>query len=64
MIARVIRAAASVRATSGACIINDLTPEVESYLSARTWTVPLTVVKKTTPSSHGKPFYVGSPAWG
>ncbi len=51
MIARVIRAAASVGATSIACIINDLTPEVDRYLRSGTWPVPLDIIKKTTPSS-------------
>jgi NDP-sugar pyrophosphorylase family protein len=51
LIARVIRAAASVRATSIACIINDLTPELDQYLRSSTWPLPLEIVKKTTPSS-------------
>jgi NDP-sugar pyrophosphorylase family protein len=51
LIARVIRAAASVRATSIACIINDLTPEVDRYLRTGAWPVPLDIIKKTTPSS-------------
>ena len=51
LIARMIRAAASVRATSIACIINDLTPDVERYLLSGTWSVPLDIIKKTTPSS-------------
>ena len=51
LIARVIRAAASVRATSIACIINDLTPELDRYLHASHWSVPLEIIKKTTPSS-------------
>ena len=51
LIARVIRAAASVRATSVACIINDLTPELDQYLRSSTWPLPLEIVKKTTPSS-------------
>ncbi len=51
LIARVIRAAASVQATSVACIINDLTPELDTYLHRSSWPVPLEVIKKTTPSS-------------
>jgi NDP-sugar pyrophosphorylase family protein len=51
LIARVIRAAASVQATSVACIINDLTPELDSYLHRSSWPVPLEIIKKTTPSS-------------
>lgn len=51
LIARVIRAAASVRVTSIACIINDLNPEVDSYLRSGAWPVPLDIIKKTTPSS-------------
>ncbi len=51
LIARAIRAAASVRATSVACIINDLTQEVSRYLLSRAWPVRLDIVKKTTPSS-------------
>ncbi|HVN22520.1 MAG TPA: NDP-sugar synthase [Syntrophorhabdales bacterium] len=51
LIARAIRAAASVGVTSIACIINDLTPELDRYLRTKTWPVPLEIVKKTTPSS-------------
>src|SRR5271157_2764617 len=51
LIARVIRAAASVRVASIACIINDLTPELDRYLRTNTWPVPLEIIKKTTPSS-------------
>ena len=51
LIGRVIRAAASVRVASIACIINDLTPELDRYLRTDTWPVPLEIIKKTTPSS-------------
>ena len=51
LIARVIRAAASVQATSVACIINELMPELDRYLHSTSWPVPLEVIKKTTPSS-------------
>jgi NDP-sugar pyrophosphorylase family protein len=51
LIARVIRAAASVHAASIACIINDFTPELDRYLHSSSWPVPLEIVKKTTPSS-------------
>ena len=51
LIARAIRAAVSVQAKSVACIINDLTPELDRYLYSSTWPVPLDIIKKTTPSS-------------
>lgn len=51
MIARIIRAAAGVGATSLACIVNDLNPAVEDYLRAGPWPVPLEIVVKTTPGS-------------
>jgi NDP-sugar pyrophosphorylase family protein len=51
LIARVIRAATSVGVVSIACIINDLTPELDRYLRTNRWPVPLEIIKKTTPSS-------------
>lgn len=51
LISRVIRAAVSVGATSIACIINGLMPELEHYLSSHHWPVPLNLVKKTTDNS-------------
>jgi NDP-sugar pyrophosphorylase family protein len=51
LIARVIRAAANVRVSSIACIVNDLSPAVSNYLRSGTWPIPLELVKKTTPSS-------------
>ena len=51
MIARVIHAAARLKATSVACIVNDLHPEVSDYLRSRSWPVPLELIVKTTASS-------------
>lgn len=51
MIARVIRAAANLKVTSIACIVNDLNPAVADYLRSGSWPVPLELVVKTTPSS-------------
>ena len=51
LIARAIRAAAHVKATSVACIVNDLNPAVACYLQSTPWPVPLELVVKTTPSS-------------
>ncbi len=51
LIARAIRAAASVQASSVACIVNDLNPEVVRYLRSGTWPVPLQLIVRTTPNS-------------
>ena len=51
LIARTIRAAAGVGASSVACIVNEIHPEVSQYLRSQTWPVPLELVVKTTPSS-------------
>ena len=51
LIARVIRAAAHVKVTSIACIVNDLDPATADYLRFRSWPVPLDLVTKTTASS-------------
>lgn len=51
LIARVIRAAAHVRATSVVCIVNDLHQTVVEYLRSRCWPVPLELIVKSTPSS-------------
>jgi NDP-sugar pyrophosphorylase family protein len=51
MIARVIRAAAKLKVSSIACIVNGLSPQVALYLRSGQWPVPLRVVVKTTPSS-------------
>ncbi|MBF0524167.1 MAG: NDP-sugar synthase [Deltaproteobacteria bacterium] len=51
LIARIIRAAASVNVGSIACIVNDLNPAVAEYLRAGSWPVPVNLLVKTTPSS-------------
>ena len=51
LIARTIRAAANVGATSVACIVNDLYPSVADYMRSTTWPVPLELVVKTTVNS-------------
>jgi NDP-sugar pyrophosphorylase family protein len=51
LIDRIIRAAASVKVSSIACIVNDLYPEVAKHLRSRSWPVPMELVVKTTPSS-------------
>jgi NDP-sugar pyrophosphorylase family protein len=51
LIARAIRAAASLRVTSIACIVNDLNPAVANFLRSGSWPVPLELVIKTTASS-------------
>ena len=51
MIARAIQAAAGEGATSVACIVNDLNPEVADYLRRNSWPLPVDVVVRTTPSS-------------
>ncbi len=66
LIARAIRAAASVRVSSVACIVNDLNPEVARYLRSGTWPVPLDLVVRTTPNSMESlfslaPFLDGGP---
>jgi NDP-sugar pyrophosphorylase family protein len=51
LIARVIRAAIHVKASSITCIVNDLNPAVADYLRLRTWPVPLELITKTTENS-------------
>ncbi len=51
LIARVIRAAAHVKAASVACIVNDIDPAVAHYLQSSPWPVPLELIVKTTSSS-------------
>jgi len=51
LIARVIHAAAKVKVSSIACVVNDLNPVVANYLRSRSWPVPLEIVVKTTPNS-------------
>ncbi len=66
LIARAIRAAASVQVSSIACIVNDLYPEVIRYLQSRSWPVPLDLIVRTTPNSMESlfslaPFLDGGP---
>jgi NDP-sugar pyrophosphorylase family protein len=51
MIARMIRAAATLKVNSIACIVNDLNPDVARYLKAKVWPAPLDLIVKTTSSS-------------
>ena len=51
LIARALRAAGGLGAESVACIVNDVHPEVASYLRSRAWPAPLRLVVRTTPSS-------------
>ena len=51
MIARTIRAAAELGATSVACIVNQERPEVATFLRDTTWPIPLELVERTTPNS-------------
>ncbi len=51
MIARIIRAAATLKTNSICCIVNDLNPAVSEYLRSRSWPVPLELMVRTTPSS-------------
>lgn len=51
MIARVVRAAAELKVTGVACVVNDLNPEVARYLQSGSWPVPVELVVKTTPNS-------------
>ncbi len=51
LIGRTIRAAASVGATSVACIVNDLSPRVADYVRSEPWPVPVELTVKTTPNS-------------
>lgn len=51
LIARAIRAAADAGATSIACIVNEVSPDVGAYLESNPWPVAVEVVVKTTPSS-------------
>jgi len=51
LIARIIEAGAKLKVDSIACIVNDLTPAVASFLRSAPWPVPLEIVVKTTPSS-------------
>jgi NDP-sugar pyrophosphorylase family protein len=51
LIARVIRAAGHVKATSVVCIVNGLKPEVADYLRSSSWPIPVEVIVKTTSGS-------------
>ena len=51
LISRAIHAAAALKVTSIACIVNDLNPTVADYLRSGSWPVPLDLIVKTTPSS-------------
>ncbi len=58
MIARVIRMASLLGASSAACIINEQASEVADYLKQTTWPVPLELVVRTTPSSMESLFHL------
>jgi len=58
MIARTIRMAANLGASSVACIINDLNTEVAEFLDTHTWPVPLEIVVRTTPDSMESLFHL------
>jgi NDP-sugar pyrophosphorylase family protein len=51
MIARMIRAAATLKVNSIACVVNDLNPDVTHYLKGNVWPAPLDLIVKTTSSS-------------
>jgi NDP-sugar pyrophosphorylase family protein len=51
LIARAIRAATHVKASSITCIVNDLNPSIADYLRSRTWPIPLEIITKTTDNS-------------
>jgi NDP-sugar pyrophosphorylase family protein len=51
LVARIIDAAATLRASSVACIVNDVNPQVERFLRTGPWRLPVELVVKTTPSS-------------
>ncbi|HVP80744.1 MAG TPA: sugar phosphate nucleotidyltransferase [Thermodesulfobacteriota bacterium] len=51
LIARVIRAAGHVKATSVGCIVNGLNPAVDDYLRNSSWPIPVELVVRTTESS-------------
>jgi len=58
MIARVIRMAAKLGASSVACIVNDLTADVAQFLDNQAWPVPLETVVRTTPDSMESLFHL------
>ncbi len=60
LIARVIDAAVQAGASSIACIVNDIHPQVRRFLDATRWPVPLERVVKTTPSSMESLFQLAS----
>ena len=60
LIARAIRAAASVHVSSIACIVNDLHPEVIRYLQSGSWPVRLDLIVRTTPNSMESLFSLAS----
>ncbi len=51
MIARVIDAAADVGVSDVMCIVNDLSPALDNYLSSTGWPLSMRVVRKTTANS-------------
>ena len=51
MISRMIRAAATLKVNSIACVVNDLNPDVAHYLKEKVWPAPLDLIVKTTSSS-------------
>lgn len=51
MIARLIRTAARLSASSVACIVNALDPSVSAYLDSESWPVPLELLVRTTANS-------------
>ncbi len=51
LIARLIRAAGHVKATSVGCIVNGLISAVEDYLRSSPWPIPVELIVKTTSGS-------------
>jgi NDP-sugar pyrophosphorylase family protein len=51
MIARLIRLVAEARITSLCCIINERSPSLEEYLTARPWPLRFELIKKSTDNS-------------
>jgi len=58
LIARTIRAAAALGASSVACIVNARFPEVADFLQGQSWPVSLELVVKDTPSSMESLFHL------
>jgi len=58
MIARTIRMASELGASSVACIINNINTEVAAFLNDQTWPVPLEIVVRTTPNSMESIFHL------